>query len=234
MIDWREIQERLRNLGFDPGPIDGVRGPKTDSAIVAFKRSIGLRARPYLGPLTLEALMGKGVKTGDPVQHSYPEGDMPWMNFARDMLSVHEARDVGRLSKWFDKSVSWIDPREVAWCGAFVATCLRKWQPGIDLPENPLGARNWQHFGQRVQPQLGAVMVFWRGSKSGWKGHVGFYWGEDATHYHILGGNQSNAVTITRIAKSRFLQARMPNGVQPKEKVVHLSPKGIPVTTNEA
>jgi len=47
---------------------------------------------------------------------------------------------------------------------------------------------------------LGDILVFSR--KGG--GHVGFYVAEDATAYHVLGGNQSDSVSITRIAKSRL------------------------------
>ena len=43
-------------------------------------------------------------------------------------------------------------------------------------------------------------MVFTRAGR----GHVGLYLGEDATHFHILGGNQTNNVSITRIAKVRL------------------------------
>ena len=42
-------------------------------------------------------------------------------------------------------------------------------------------------------------------------GHVGFYAGEDADAYHVLGGNQSDAVTIARIAKSRCIAIRWPS-----------------------
>ncbi|HEY3495976.1 MAG TPA: hypothetical protein VGK73_14860, partial [Polyangiaceae bacterium] len=44
------------------------------------------------------------------------------------------------------------------------------------------------------------------------KGHVGFYVGEDATAYQILGGNQANSVCLTWLAKDRLLAARWPKG----------------------
>jgi hypothetical protein len=57
----------------------------------------------------------------------------------------------------------------------------------------------------------GAVLVFWRGSKSGTLGHVGFYQGEDDEAYHVLGGNQSNKVNTARVGKDRLLDARWPH-----------------------
>jgi hypothetical protein len=45
------------------------------------------------------------------------------------------------------------------------------------------------------------VLIFERGSG----GHVGFAVGQDEKHFYVLGGNQSDAVTIARIAKSRLL-----------------------------
>jgi uncharacterized protein (TIGR02594 family) len=225
MTDWRRVQKRLQSLGFNPGPIDGIRGPRTDAAITAFKRSIGFRARPYFGPLTKEALFK---------QPAMPEADLPWLDISREVMGLHERRDTARLRRWFANGVSWLDPRDVPWCGAFIATCFRAWDPEINIPDNPLLARNWQSFGMEVGPQLGAVMVFWRGSRDGWRGHVALYWGEDDTHYHVLGGNQSNAVTITRIAKRRLLAARWPYGHPQPRKIVRLSPSGAPISTNEA
>jgi peptidoglycan hydrolase-like protein with peptidoglycan-binding domain len=42
--DVRQLQKALSSLGYDPGPIDGVFGPKTASAVEAFQaaRSIGV------------------------------------------------------------------------------------------------------------------------------------------------------------------------------------------------
>lgn len=225
-INWFEVQDRLAALGFYKGKTDGIRGPRTDAAIVAFKRSVGLSPRTFLGPLTYKALMGSAAGMAKP--------ELPWMAEAAHVRGLHEARDYGRLRDWFDKSVSWIDPRDVAWCGAFVATCFRQWDTDIALPENPLGARNWGKFGQRCEPQFGAVLTFWRGSRSGWKGHVGFYHGEDKTHFHVLGGNQSNAVTVTRIAKNRLLMARWPSGFAQSNKRLQVAAAGVITTTNEA
>lgn len=220
----RLVQERLSVLGFDPGPIDGVRGPRTDNAIRAFKRSIGFKDRAYLGPLTLDALFKQTPQTAD----------LPWMAAASGILGLHEKRDLARLTKWFDKSVSWIDPRDIAWCGAFVATAHRMADPSIKIPDNPLGARNWGKFGVACQPVFGATLTFWRVSKASWQGHVGFYWGEDADAYHVLGGNQSNAVTVTRIAKKRLLESRWPAGVGIVNRPVFLDRKGLPLSENEA
>lgn len=224
-VDWHLVQSRLAELGFNPGPIDGIKGPRTDAAIIAFKRSVGLRPRAYVGPITLAALRPA---------HNLDQDHLPWMVEALAIKGLHESRHVAQLRRWFDKSVSWIDPREVAWCGAFVATVYRKWKPGIDLPKNPLGARNWQHWGVECDPGLGACLVFWRGSRSGWKGHVGFYHGEDTTHYHVLGGNQRDSVTVSRIAKSRLLSARWPSGAPVQSKRILVTPGGVLTTTNEA
>jgi uncharacterized protein (TIGR02594 family) len=78
------------------------------------------------------------------------------------------------------------------------------------LPNNPLGARQWIKFGQKTAPQVGAVLVFWREKRDGFKGHVGFYEAEDDEAFHVLGGNQSDSVNLTRVAKSRLLGARWP------------------------
>lgn len=224
VADWKPIQRRLKELGFYSGRIDGDRGPLTDEAIVAFKRSVGFVARPLYGALTHAALMAPVVASNK---------GYPWFREAELMLGLHEMRDRPLLRGWFDKSVAWIDPREIAWCGAFVATCLRKWSPDVALPGNPLGARQWGAFGESCTPQRGAVLTFWRGSKNGWQGHVGFYAGEDASAFHVLGGNQSDAVTVTRIDKDRLLQARWPAGEPQPLHVRHLTASGN-LSTNEA
>jgi uncharacterized protein (TIGR02594 family) len=96
----------------------------------------------------------------------------------------------------------------VPWCGLFAAiVCYRRLKNIDEVVASPLWARNWSKYGYKSpQPSLGDVLVFSRGSG----GHVGFYVAEDATAYHVIGGNQSNKVCIVRIAKSRLLAARRP------------------------
>jgi uncharacterized protein (TIGR02594 family) len=53
-----EAQRALAGKGFRPGLEDGVFGPRTARAVVAFKRKSGLSARPVIGPVTWEKLIG--------------------------------------------------------------------------------------------------------------------------------------------------------------------------------
>jgi len=60
----RELQTLLRNAGFDPGPIDGDFGPRTEEAVKAFQKSKGLVQDGIVGILTWTAL---GVNCSAPV-----------------------------------------------------------------------------------------------------------------------------------------------------------------------
>ena len=84
------------------------------------------------------------------------------------------------------------------WCGLFMAVCAKR--AGLDLPPAPLWALSWSRWGMEVSgpPMLGDVMVF---KRAGGGGHVALYVGEDKTDYHILGGNQRDAVCIVRKEK---------------------------------
>lgn len=51
--DIRTMQLRLKDLGFDPGPIDGVWGPLTAAAVTAFQRRSGLAETGQLDMRTI-------------------------------------------------------------------------------------------------------------------------------------------------------------------------------------
>ncbi len=207
-IDWRKVQKRLILLGFNPGPVDGVRGRMTIGALRKFQESRGLVADGILGPLTHAELFGEAEGA------SVPSFDtMPWFDEANRLIGTQEVAGSGNNPVIMDFAENLdIDYAgdDIPWCGLFVAHCIGATMPFEGLPNGPLGARNWLKFGEACTPQLGAVVVFWRESPTSWKGHVGFYAGEDSTHVHCLGGNQSNAVNIRRFPRARVLGARWP------------------------
>jgi hypothetical protein len=54
------LQVGLRAHGFDPGPIDGIRGPLTHRALVSFRGHKGIRTHRMLAPATRRALGVRG------------------------------------------------------------------------------------------------------------------------------------------------------------------------------
>ena len=125
---------------------------------------------------------------------------------------------------------------EIPWCGLFMGICAKR--AGYALPKDPLWALNWGTFGVN-QPvaMLGDVLTFVRKTSTGARaGHVALYVGEDEAAYHVLGGNQSDSVCITRIAKNRLYAIRRPQFriAQPKNvRQVFLSVSGR-LSENEA
>jgi uncharacterized protein (TIGR02594 family) len=119
---------------------------------------------------------------------------------------------------------------EIPWCGLFIAHCAHV--AGVGVVERPLWALNWAKFGTEVkEPMLGDVLTFKRDGG----GHVGIYVGEDDKYYHVLGGNQNNSVSVSRIAKARLHKARRTAWkiAQPANvRKVFLEAKGE-ITTNE-
>lgn len=231
----KDIQQALKNAGFDPGTVDGIRGRQTIAAIKQFQAANGLTADGIVGPNTAAKLFPSGAPKAETA--AIPS-TMPWLQEAFNLLGTREKPGAGSneaIIGWA-KSLDLTDfsGDDIPWCGLFVAHCVGSQLPDESLPTNPLGARNWQKFGTAVKPGLGAVMVFWRESQSSGKGHVGFYWAEDDDAYHILGGNQSDEVSIKRLAKSRLLQARWPKSTPSGGAIIRRADKTGRLSENEA
>jgi N-acetylmuramoyl-L-alanine amidase len=62
------LQERVHELGYDAGPVDGVFGPETETGLRVFQHDYGLTADGTCGPATLRALrqLGRKVTGGRP------------------------------------------------------------------------------------------------------------------------------------------------------------------------
>lgn len=241
-----QLQRALRDLGFPPGPIDGIPGSKTTAATRAYQASRGLLADGVAGPKTLAQLRRDGFalteQTGADdgwAVHTRPESVKPWLDYALANIGVAEIvgpRHSPVIMGWIQAigakalGIRVVDD-ETAWCGTFVGICILRGLPDEPLPAILVRAKAWEAFGvDLVNRSLGAIMVFDR--EGG--GHVGFYLGEDATHFHIVGGNQGNRVSRMRLEKSRLTACRWPKTVPyPKTGPVHLLPSGE-ISRNES
>jgi uncharacterized protein (TIGR02594 family) len=161
-----------------------------------------------------------------------------WLAAARKKLGTREAPGAANsptIMGWAKRLGGKIlgivyNADSVPWCGLFVAACVD--EAGIKPAPIAVRASAWATWGSPLLPKelaVGAVLVFQRPGG----GHVGFYVGEDATAYHVLGGNQGDAVTIARVAKSRCVARRWPLGVKLTGKPVQLASNGGPLSRDE-
>jgi uncharacterized protein (TIGR02594 family) len=189
------FQARAQRLGVYQGlPLDSDWGPGSEDAfdkvfaIAEAAKGIQRPLVPLLPPRyswlldlsPLPLIVHEGLKL---------LGTKEVAGTADSPVILQWAKDLGLSKAYSDDAIPW--------CGLFVAKVVSEARkPPV---ENPLWARNWLGWGVPVEePGLGDVMVFKRGSG----GHVAFYIGEDAEGYfHILGGNQSDAVNIMRKRK---------------------------------
>ena len=111
------------------------------------------------------------------------------------------------LALYRDAGHADVSADEVAWCAAFCGACFER--AGIRSTRS-LMARSYLAWGVTLDtPRMGAVAIFSRGSDPT-LGHVGFWLGEADGDVVVLGGNQGDAVTVSRYPKSRLLALRWP------------------------
>lgn len=235
----RDLQATLRSLGYDPGPIDGLTGPKTRSALAKFQSDNSLPVNPSPTPQDWKVLLAKSGKgSRDTLTTALDGVTPPWMDQMMAKKGLHEGRDFDELYRWLKSAGISVNPKTTPWCGDAVETAILRALPDEPLPSNPAASINWLPFGTELKaPSYGAVLIFWRGKPDGWQGHIGFYVGEDSTHYHVLGGNQSDRISVTRIAKNRLRKGgiRWPTGYPlPTSGVIMRKKDGLVVTENEA
>jgi uncharacterized protein (TIGR02594 family) len=228
----KRIQEALKAKGFNPGTIDGVWGRNTINALRQYQKKQGLQVDGVIGPKTAAALFAEAAPTARPAAPL-----LPWFEEARHLMGTKEVlgpRNNPAIMDWATDLDVRYQGDDIPWCGLFVAHCVGSTLPDEPLPGNPLGARQWERFGTSASPRLGSVMVFWRESLASGKGHVGFYAGEDNSAYQILGGNQSEQVCLTWLAKDRFRGARWPTSGASLTSSVIRKNRDEGLSTNEA
>lgn len=216
------LQTALAAMGMNPGRIDGIPGANTTAAVRRYQFKRNLNPTGQVDAKTLAALKRDGwtfPADGDmPMSGRIPDALTPWMDEARRHLGVaeivgpkHSPVIMGWIRELGAKVLGiQVNDDETAWCGTFVGLCVSRGLPNEPLPAIVVRASAWENFGTSIaEPTLGAVLVFTRPGG----GHVGFYDGEDATHYHVTGGNQGNKVSTVRLAKDRCTAIRWPSSV---------------------
>ncbi len=71
----RQIQKKLKSLGFFNGTVDGIYGTQTKSAVRRFQASVGITADGIAGPKTL-LYMGLGSSSGSSGGSGYSSSDV--------------------------------------------------------------------------------------------------------------------------------------------------------------
>lgn len=219
----RILQVSLKNLGHDPGPLDGLWGRRTRAAMQSLIENSGqpLASLPN----------GNGIP------------DLPWISEAMTMWGMHEVNDKAVLSEYLRSNGRTLgDPSALPWCGDFIHTVTQNALPDEPWPqnalhENPYWARNWMLFGKSCPAVFGAYAIFSRGNG----GHIGILVGELIDNYYVLGGNQSDSVNVVKIAKRRLLGTRWPlsypqynSALQSTVPMAQIEGHAFQVSTNEA
>lgn len=117
---------------------------------------------------------------------------------------------------------------EVAWCAAYVSACLER--AGVPSARTLL-ARDYLGWGTELTaPRFGAIAVLSR-DPDPTAGHVGFMIARSAESVVLLGGNQSNAVSVETFPASRLLSLRWPS---PGPPLAAARPALVPVAVAPA
>lgn len=148
----------------------------------------------------------------------------------RNVISVNKGNPAIKAYSYIDyterthrtelKELTGVDPVRTEWCAAFVNAVLEESniQSNNDH-EYPLTARAFLDWGQSISKDdiySGDIVIFPRGNSS-WQGHVGFFLRNvevnGVEYYAILGGNQSNKVSIQLYRVSSVLGIRRQSSI---------------------
>jgi len=131
------VQQRLRDLGFDPYILDGIYGPMTQSAVIVFQRARGLKADGVVDNATYRAL---GFS---PPRPTPPAPGGPWGR--PDRIRVLIDTSARRLQVYSDNRL------------------LRDWPCAVGKPSTPTPVGNWQILTKVVNPDWEVLGTRWMG-----------------------------------------------------------------------
>ncbi len=127
----RELQTLLKSKGFSPGAADGVFGPKTKAAVLAFQRSQGIAADGIVGPQTWGRLKGASGPAPTPGPAPSPGGRGTADAFVQKALAQNGDRYV------FGAETNLNDPNPKTFdCSELVQWAAH--QVGVSIPDGTM------------------------------------------------------------------------------------------------
>lgn len=138
--------------------------------------------------------------------------EKPWYDLAKSEIGVKEISGSGnnsRIIEYHQATTLKATQDSVAWCSSFVCWCLES--SGIKSTRSA-AARSFLNWGKSVSrsaAEIGDIVIFKRGNSS-WQGHVAFLVKDLGTYIEVLGGNQSDSVSIDRYRSTDLLGIRRP------------------------
>lgn len=144
------------------------------------------------------------------VRNIYKNDDTSWCALAHNAVAMRAGKQIMGYSDKYD-----------------LLRALAFHKNGTEINKD-----DWEVI-EKDKAMLGDTLIFKRSGG----GHIGMYIGESKTHFIVMGGNQNNMYSITRIDKDRLAYVRRPRYkiAQPGSvKKYFLENTGVPITTNEA
>ncbi|TBG38504.1 TIGR02594 family protein [Rhizobium leguminosarum] len=231
------LVERLKARGFYK--LNDVNPRALIDALKAFQKANDLTQTGTADDVTVHELRKDVGGAGSSQFQLGPAkpADPIWMREARRQMGILEVpgpKSNPTILGWAKALGGWVasfyKDDDTPWCGLFAAHCIGLTLPAEKLPTNYLSALAWADFGIECEPAIGAILAFRRDGG----GHVGFYAGENADSYVVLGGNQGNSVKLSNVEKRRCVGIRWPKtgGAQIGGRVNAIASGGL--SRNEA
>ena len=89
----REAQQALKDKGYDPGPIDGINGPRTRAAVRNYQEKEHLNTDGHLDAKTLDSLGVKNASAGTQFGAAGENVKQSYGNGGKDM--AHGTKEAG-------------------------------------------------------------------------------------------------------------------------------------------